>query len=324
MIKQKLDTILEKQNLQPSKILPISTGKFNNSFYVELLEPIRNKMIPETKIFVRIAPDPTDKNLFYENNMMLQEPWIIEMVRKHTSIPVPAIHIFDSSSTIIPNYYMIMECIEGTPMSESFLGSKDEKRIHSVIGSYLRELHEKITTDQFGYLGAHKPMEPAKTWKEAFKVMWNLLVDDICRCGVYMDDDCKLARSALVKHENLFEFTGKASLLHMDIWSQNFILNDENEVAAILDWDRALFGDPGIEFAVLDYVGFNTPAFWEGYGNKPVETPGQKIKSMFYHLYEVQKYLVIWTLRRKGYEARIQSYKDYSLQVLNKLMTHHT
>ncbi|MFP4059246.1 MAG: phosphotransferase family protein [Bacteroidales bacterium] len=320
MIKSKIDKILRAHNLSPVKILALSTGKFNNSFYVELENHSSHENIPAKKIIIRVAPDPGNVNLFYENSMMLQEPGIIQMVGKNTSIPVPEIYVFDTSESVIPNHYMIMECIEGTPMSEAFLSNNREQMIIRKIGEYLRELHDTIHSSQFGYLGEHKPMKPANSWKEAFSTMWSLLIDDISRCKVYDDMEKKLALDAFTKHVDLFDFSNKAPLLHMDIWSQNIILGDDNEIAAIIDWDRALWGDPEIEFAVLDYVGFNTPAFWEGYGAKPEENRESKIKGMFYHLYEVQKYLVIWTLRRKGYHNRVQNYREYSINLLNKLL----
>jgi fructosamine-3-kinase len=105
----------------------------------------------------------------------------------------------------------------------------------------------------------------------------------------------------------------------MDIWSQNILVDDEYNITGVLDWDRALWGDPEIEYAVLDYVGFDKPAFWSGYGRPSELTKEYRIRQTFYHLYEVQKYLVIWTLRRTGREMRVQQYKEYALGVLGKL-----
>jgi fructosamine-3-kinase len=90
-------------------------------------------------------------------------------------------------------------------------------------------------------------------------------------------------------------------------------------VTAILDWDRALWGDPGIEFAVLAYCGFDTRAFWKGYGEVPAADPGTRTRQAFYHLYEVQKYLVIWSLRRKGRADDIRRYKSYCLEAIQDL-----
>ena len=41
-------------------------------------------------------------------------------------------------------------------------------------------------------------------------------------------------------------------LLHMDVWSQNILIDEEGNVTGLVDFDRALWGDVEIEFAVLD------------------------------------------------------------------------
>jgi fructosamine-3-kinase len=105
----------------------------------------------------------------------------------------------------------------------------------------------------------------------------------------------------------------------MDIWSQNILIDNKGNITGIVDWDRALWGDPEIEFAVLDYCGFNNAAFWEGYGKQPEQSKENRVRMIFYHLYEVQKYLVIYTLRRSQPERVIQ-YKNYALDVIDKLL----
>ncbi len=41
-----------------------------------------------------------------------------------------------------------------------------------------------------------------------------------------------------------------------------------------------------------------------------------ELRGAFYHLYEVQKYLVIWTLRGGADRDRILRYRDHSLRLL--------
>jgi len=55
-----------------------------------------------------------------------------------------------------------------------------------------------------------------------------------------------------------------ASLLHLDAWAQNILVDEAGNVTGLVDLDRALWGDPGIEFAVLDYCGISEPVFWRG------------------------------------------------------------
>ena len=146
-------------------------------------------------------------------------------------------------------------------------------------------------------------------WREAFAVMWNKMVDDTVACGGYSTNEAALMRALLSKHERLFERDVAASLLHMDIWHQNILVDGDGRVTGIVDWDRALWGDPEIEFAVLDYCGVSVPAFWEGYGRERDGSAEGAVRRRFYLLYEVQKYILISLLRR-GSRARAEGYRQ--------------
>jgi aminoglycoside phosphotransferase (APT) family kinase protein len=84
----------------------------------------------------------------------------------------------------------------------------------------------------------------------------------------------------------------------MDIWAQNILADEEGHLTGLLDWDRALWGDPEIEFAVLDYCGISEPAFWEGYAAERERSREAEVRRKFYLLYEVQKYIFIRRARR--------------------------
>jgi fructosamine-3-kinase len=93
----------------------------------------------------------------------------------------------------------------------------------------------------------------------------------------------------------------------MDLWWEN-ILVEGGRITGVLDWDRALWGDPEIEFAVLDYCGMSRPAFWEGYGADRPKDGTAEVRRKFYVLYELQKYIVIERKRRAD-PAKADLYK---------------
>jgi len=86
----------------------------------------------------------------------------------------------------------------------------------------------------------------------------------------------------------------------MDIWSQNVLVDAEGNVTGLIDFDRALWGDKEVEFAVLDYCGISEPAFWRGYGMERDLSEPARIRQVFYLLYEIQKYIVIYHYRGGG------------------------
>ena len=171
-----------------------------------------------------------------------------------------------------------------------------------------------LTAEAYGYLGEHRPMAPQSTWWAAFRLMWNALLDDVRDAGGYSDEEADYMRRLLDAYQSCFERTVQASLLHMDVWSQNILVDDRGTITGLVDLDRALWGDPEIEYAVLDYCGISEPAFWRGYGSARDESPAAQIRQRFYLLYEVQKYIVIHLWRRDD-PGGAQRYKENSLRL---------
>lgn len=298
----------------------LESGLFNDSYLLERGDGSRLEIAQDDRLILRIAPPDQRGALFYERNMMRQEPEVHRLVRENTIIPVPRIYYFDDSRDIMDRDYMLMEWMPGTPMSQASMSQTALARAFRHAGRYLSTLHHEVQRDRFGYLGAHRCMPPQSTWMSAFEVMWGKLCEDVHTCGVYAVHELKKALQAFENRREAFRIEGRAALLHMDIWAQNILVDHEGNITAILDWDRALWGDPGIEFAVLEYCGFDNAAFNDGYGQRWPRDDQSGIRAVFYHLYEVQKYLVIWRTRRAGRDGEIENYKKYCLDTIDKML----
>lgn len=305
--------VLKSYQLNYTGITPIKTGKFNSSYIIDLDE---NSGYPHDKLILRIAPVKNTGFIFYERNMMAREVEIINKVRVNTGIPIPKIFYFDESHQMIDREFLLMEYIPGKPLSNAPLSGKLSANVMQKTGSCVRELHNKCRSDTYGY---PQIMNGFSSWPAAFTFMWERLIDDIQHCGVYSFAEAQQVKKALQSQIEHFNHLAQSSLLHMDIWSQNIMVDYHGNLAAIIDWDRALWGDPEIEYAVLDYCGFNNQDFWRGYGTEPANDESAQIRGKFYHFYEVQKYLVIWTLRRPD-PVGVGSYKKYALDTLRKYL----
>ncbi|HYN87974.1 MAG TPA: hypothetical protein VER55_05570 [Ardenticatenaceae bacterium] len=90
------------------------------------------------------------------------------------------------------------------------------------------------------------------------------------------------------------------------------------DVTGLVDFDRALWGDVEIEFAVLDYCGISEPSVGAGYGMERDESLPGRIRRQFYLLYEVQKYMPIAIWRGKN-PAAAQDYKRQCLALAAEL-----
>ncbi|MCA9921065.1 MAG: aminoglycoside phosphotransferase family protein [Anaerolineales bacterium] len=282
---------------------PIETGKFNTSFFVKCADQ---------EMVLRIAPPRDAMFVFYERDMMRQEPQLHTLIRAETTVPVARVFAFDKSQTLIDRDYILMERLPGRPLTE--MGHVDYAHVLLQVGDYLAQVHALKAT-QYGYLGAHKPMEAQRNWVDAFAIMWHKMIDDIADIGFYDKAESINMRRLLDRFLPLFDRPVAAGLLHMDIWHQNILVDDDGCVTGIVDWDRALWGDPEIEFAVLDYCGISEPAFWEGYGVNRDQSQAAQIRRIFYLLYEVQKYIVI-RYGRSHNPAAAHQYKRQVIQII--------
>ena len=285
----------------------IVTGKFNTSYFVRA---------GDEQLVLRIAPPRDSVFVFYERDMMRQEPDIHKLLLSETTVPVPRIFTYDDSHTLIDRDFLIMERLPGIPLTEA--RGVSNKPVFRQMGEYLAQVH-RLTAEQYGYLGAHQPMEPQSTWVEAFEIMWNRMVDDIVAVGHYDEEESSRMRALLDQYIAIFDRPITASLLHMDVWHQNILVDSRGNVTGLVDWDRALWGDPEIEFAVLDYCGISEPAFWEGYGQKRDASSPARIRQVFYLLYEVQKYIVIRHGRGRD-PVTAKQYKRQVMETANKYL----
>jgi len=295
---------------------PVPTGKYNTTFEVKLERDGGAADAPEA-VILRIAPPDGTGGTFYEKGMMAQEPEIHEIVRSRTRIPVAEIYAYDTSRRVVERDFLIMERLPGVALSE--IGARTSAfydRVLEQVGRMLAELHS-ITAERYGYLGAHNCMEPQGDWLSAFRVMWNKLIDDIVAVGAYEPEEAAALRGLFDRHAGAFDRPVAASLLHMDIWGQNILVDPSGRVTGLVDWDRALWGDPEIEFAVLDYCGVSRSAFWRGYGRPRDESPRARVRWIFYYLYEVQKYIVI-EIARRGNRAAALGYKSQVMHIISR------
>ncbi len=262
---------------------PVSTGKHNASYWVN---DDLNRWV------LRIAPPDDAGFLFYEQLMMRQEPDLHALIRTRTSIPVAEIVGYDFGRTRIGRDYVLMAALPGRPVSDlPGLAPAQFRRALRQVGEYLRQLHALtvveclgLENEAHGYLGAHRPMKPQPTWAAAFRVMWNKLLDDVLACGSYTVKEAQSMRDLLDLHAEKFERPVTPRLLHMDVWNQNILIDESGNVTGLVDFDRALWGDAEIEFAVLDYCGISEPAFWEGYGVQRDDSPAAMVRRQFYLL----------------------------------------
>ncbi len=286
----------------------IRTGKHNESYFVT---------VDSTDYVLRIAPAPDTPVLFYERAMMRREPAIHELVATNTRAPVARILEHDFSGSVVPNDWLLMERLAGTPISDAPLDGALAHAMFYELGKSLREVHD-IQNTWHGYPRGSDTGPEEVHWFDAFTNIWSRLLDDVVSTGIYSPGDKEWLAGLLRVHASSFSHDPAPSLMHMDVWAQNVLAGPRGELLGIVDWDRGLWGDPEIEFSVLEYCGMDTDAFWKGYGGAPERSDDYQIRRVFYLLYEHQKYIYIRAMRG-GDVSSARRYAQQSLAMARQL-----
>lgn len=121
----------------------------------------------------------------------------------------------------------------------------------------------------------------------------------------------------ITKRINVIEFTeGEYSFLHTDFNQRNLFVNpDLNEIAGIIDWSEAMFGDPVYDFArVRMYIWhFNLESkVLTNYYKLVSFTPEQKQLEELYWLYRIIEYLAYYSEELNDFNVgRIKLHQDF-------------
>ena len=284
-------------------------GKFSETFTVR----------GDGRLYVlRVAPDDSMRQLFYEYRMMRQEPAIHARLLAETSVPVPRIVAHDFSRGLIDRDYLLMPHLPGEPLSSAALPGDARAKALRQWGRHVAEIHGLVDADgRFGYLGEHRCMTPKPTWPEAFAVMYRKELNDIVHCGIYDAATAAAAQELLVEHLGVFNHCRRSHLLHGDLWVTNLLVERDGRVTGVIDFDRACWGDVEWDLAIAEYCSVTQPDFWEGYGRRIKTHEGNAaIRRLFYLLYEHQKYIVISMSTRRKDPAGARRYAAESLAAM--------
>lgn len=265
--------------IQIAKITPLTDGWFNTAYDLQFLDN-------QADMILRIAPDPQQRVLTYEKEMMHKEIMIYKTTESFDDIPIPRLLASDTSRTIIGRDYMFTEKFSGKPLDKikEHLSQEALQSIEKEIGSYAARMHAH-KGHLFGYFG-DGPGSSSQTWQEAFLAFIEALLND----GESLDVQLPLTYTKLQelfrKHVASLDAITEPSLIHWDMWAGNIFVLPENgtyKVEGIIDWERALWGDPEIETAMCGK--FYGKAFFDGYGRNLLSGDDAKIRQCMYRLY---------------------------------------
>lgn len=258
-----------------AELQELTEGFFNAAYLLRLAGGRR--------CVLKIAPPANVPVLRYERNIIYAEVATIELVRAGTSVPAPAVLHFDDTCQLVGSPYFLMEYLPGVPLHHlrQQLSAAEQQPIDRAIGEYLREINA-IGGAAFGYAAPGAPRYAC--WKDAFLAMLDGVLADGQALGIALPRPYATLREQVARQAHALAPIGTPQLVHWDLWDGNIFVDPETrQISGVIDFERALWGDPLIE---VQFRTAELPAgFAAGYGASPLEQPGAPARRVLYNIY---------------------------------------
>ncbi|HYF62671.1 MAG TPA: aminoglycoside phosphotransferase family protein [Herpetosiphonaceae bacterium] len=255
-------------------VCELRDGWFNVTYRVRLAD--------DRLVVLKIAPPPGVEVMEYERDLMTTEVACMRLVRQNPAIPVPEIYLFDTTKEICDADYFFMAHCPGDSLEHvhAQLTPEAKSAIELHIGAIIREING-FPGAYFGYDG--NPDLRAASWKAAFGAIIDSILADGARKQVAYDYSPAEIRSAVQKYAAALEEVTAPVLVHWDAWNPNFFVQD-NRIAGIIDFERALWADPLMEAQFRPFFGEGVTDLMRGYG-KTAFTPAEEQRCQLYTLH---------------------------------------
>lgn len=266
------------QPLQEAKLL--AGGLFNTTYLVVVGERSPRKLV------LRLGPVNRHLLLDFERNLMPAEQCIYRICAQR-GIPASNMLVCDTSRDIIDRDYSFVEYIPSLPLSDERVPACDRPAAYRRTGEIAAQFHA-VTGERFGRVSEILAGGGSDSW-------FAFLTDEARRNGhkaveggVLGDEDVKDLLQLLERHRDLLSQVETPRLVHADLWVGNVLMAEKPggwQVAAVIDVDRAVWGDPDFEFACDWMTGED---FFAGYravsGDDDLHAPERVRKRRLYQL----------------------------------------
>lgn len=233
----------------------LSGGLFNTTYHV---------VCREARIDTVLRLGPVNRHLLmrFEENLMNAEDYVYKLCQKH-GITCSEVLVCDTTKKWIDRDFMIVSYIPSVAMCDAHLTEEQKFSIYREIGKQAKKMHG-ITNPTFGRVSEILSGLSFSSWSEYLLSE----LEDICERLVLdhgMESETKLRfRQVLLKYQAWLDEINIPRLIHTDLWEGNILLDTQKkeQIVAIIDSDRAIFGDPDYDLACPWLA---KDAFFEGY-----------------------------------------------------------
>ncbi len=288
-----------KQHISDAKIaiivkkafscMPISIEEIEHSYSNNVF-----KIALETgrTVMLKVAPIEGFRVMNHEKNAMYAEISVLQKLKNYTSISVPEMYYYDSAKTVLNSGYFFMEYFDGETMEKlrETLPKEEQAAIDEELGRLNRTINS-IKGTKFGYYSQKR------RWHEGWYDAFHDMMEDILEDAKYYKADIQVDPEEIMAmfegDRAVFDEVTEPRLVDWDLWDGNVFVKD-GHVQGIIDWERALWGDPLMEYGFRTH--HHNEAFYRGYGVRPF-SHSELLRIRWYDVYLCLTWLVEYTAR---------------------------
>lgn len=225
-------------------------------------------VVVKTSVPEAALPDGRTPLLTYERDMLATERDVLTLLHNVEGVPSPRVLLSDFTRSAADVDVVVMEYVRGTPWDtvEQSMTRDANARAWEQVGAIMAAM-QSISGDVFGYPAQDFALGAA-SWPTFVASLIEATIADAEEWGVDIEPD-RLIDALAVCAQSLTAVT-RPTLVHNDLWPGNVLLDPETgQVHGVVDFERALFGDPLQDFCGADSMnaGRVSTSLLAGYAN---------------------------------------------------------
>jgi len=254
----------------------------------------------------------------FERNLMEAERHTYERFAA-AGVPCPVVIACDASKRVADRDFMITEYIESVPLSDESLPEAAKPALYEQAGAAANRMHG-IRGESFGRVSVVLRGEGEARWGTYLLKHVASLGESCLRHGALSNDTARRIVRLYESNQDLYASVATPGLVHADLWAGNVLVRGGGAdggmaLAAVIDADRAVYGDVDFEFASPWMI---NEAFLKGYGERGAVGSERALRIDTYKLIYDLIDTYVWKAQFDN-DAEHENYKRRTLALLDDL-----
>jgi Ser/Thr protein kinase RdoA (MazF antagonist) len=202
------------------------------------------------EVVLKLSPPPELDQLSYERNLLRMEAAAYELAAA-AGVPVATLLGAGFDDPVLGGDYLLLGALDGVSWND--VQPDGEAGLRRELGRLLARFNA-VTGEVFGY--PHAAITGG-TWREAYLAMVGALLADTERYPTPLPLPAAEIGALLTAAAPVLDEVTTPHLVHFDVWAGNVFLDltGTPRIQAIIDHERAFWGDPLAEFVTPTIFG---------------------------------------------------------------------